>query len=71
MTRGRRIASSGSSSLRRLLLEGSERSTFTLSVDHLFHGGGSEGADQLVLQVCDAHVETECFQIGASEPNPG
>ena len=51
----------------RLLLEGPERSKVTLSVDDLFHGGGTEGADQLVLQVGDAHVETESFKIGASE----
>ena len=37
-----------------------------------FHGRGTESADQLVLQVCDAHVETEC-SISArvrSEPRP-
>jgi hypothetical protein len=49
----------GSSSPRRLLLEGAERFQFTPSVDHLFHGGGTEGADELVLQVYNAHVETE------------
>jgi len=58
---------SGPSSPRRLLLEGAERFKVTLSVDDLFHGGDTEGADQLVLQVCDAHVETESFHIGASE----
>jgi hypothetical protein len=58
---------SGPSSPRRLLLEGAERFKVTLSVDDLFHAGGTEGADQLVLQVCDAHVETEPFHIGASE----
>jgi len=52
---------------RRLLLERAEGSKVTLSVDDLFHGGGTESADQLVLQVCDAHVETESLQIGASE----
>ena len=51
----------------RLLLEGAEGPEVSLSVDDLFHGGGTESADQLVLQVCDAHVETESFQIGASE----
>ncbi|MDQ1455999.1 MAG: hypothetical protein QOH28_1619 [Actinomycetota bacterium] len=44
--------------VRSLLLEGAERSKLTLSGDDLFHGGGTEGADQLVLQVRDAHVET-------------
>src|SRR5436309_2889466 len=57
----------GLSLLRRLLLEGAERSKVTLSIDELFHGGGTEGADQLVLQVCDADVETEWLHIGASE----
>ena len=57
----------GPSSPCRLLLKGAERFKVTLSVDDLFHGGGTEGADQLVLQVCGAHVETECFHIGASE----
>jgi hypothetical protein len=52
---------------RRLLLEGAEGSKLSLSVDDLFHGGGTKSADQLVLQVCDAHVETESFHIGASE----
>jgi len=53
--------------LRGLLLEGAERSKVTLGVHDLFHGGGTEGADQLVLQVCDAHVETEPFHLGASQ----
>src|SRR2546428_13882165 len=56
----------GPSSPRRLLLEGVERFKVTLSVDDLFHGGGTEGTDQLVLQVCDADVETESFHIGVS-----
>ena len=50
-----------------LLLKRSKRSKVSLSVDDLFHGGGTESADQLVLQVCDAHVETESFHIGASQ----
>jgi hypothetical protein len=53
--------------LRRLLLECAERSKLTLGVDDLFHVGSTEGADQLVLQVCDAHVETEWLHVGASE----
>src|SRR5438309_6036356 len=52
---------------RRLLLEGMERSKLTLSVDDLFHGRRAEAADQLVLEVCDAHVETERFHVGPSE----
>jgi hypothetical protein len=51
----------------RLLLEGAEGSKLSLSVDDLLNGGDTEGADQLVLQVCDAHVETESLHIGASE----
>ena len=58
---------SGSPVPRRLLLEGAERSKVTLSVDDLFHGRGAERADQLVLQVCDAHVETQTFHVDASE----
>src|ERR687898_293428 len=58
---------SGPSLPRRLLLEDAERSKLTLGVEDLFHGGGTEGADQLILQVCDAHVEAECFRIGATE----
>ncbi len=57
----------GPSLPRRLFLKGAERSKVSLSVDDLFHGSGTESADQLVLQVCDAHVETESFHIGASE----
>jgi hypothetical protein len=53
--------------LRGLHLEGAERSELTLSVDDLFDGGSTERADQLVLQVRDAHVETQPFHIGASE----
>jgi hypothetical protein len=58
---------SGPSLPRRLLLECAERSKVTLSVDDLFHGGGTQRADQLVLQICDAHVETQPFHLGASE----
>ena len=58
---------SGPSLPRRLPLEGAERSKLTLGVEDLFHGGDTERADQLILQVCDAHVETERFHIGATE----
>jgi hypothetical protein len=50
-----------------LLLEGAEGSKLSLSVDDPFHGGGAESADQLVLQVCHAHEETESFHLGTSE----
>jgi hypothetical protein len=52
---------------RRLLLESAKGSEVTLRVDDLFHRGGAESPDQLVLQVCDAHVETQPFHIGAFE----
>jgi hypothetical protein len=52
---------------RRLLLQRAERSKLALGVDDLFDGGGTESADQLVLQVFDAHVETQPFHIDASE----
>ena len=51
----------------RLLLERAERSKLALSVDDLFHTGGAEAADQLVLQVGDAHIEPECFHVGPTE----
>lgn len=57
----------GPSLPRGLLLQGAERSELTLTVDDLLHRGGTESADQLVLQVRHAHVETESFQIGASD----
>jgi hypothetical protein len=57
----------GPSSLRRLLLHDPERCKVTLRIDDLFDRGGTERADQLVLQVCDAHVETERFHVGARE----
>jgi len=51
----------------RLLLEGVERSKLTLGLDDLFHTGGTEAADQLVLQVGDAHIEPECLHLDATE----
>ena len=52
---------------RRLFLERAEGSKITLRVNDLFHGGGAESADQLVLQVCHAHVETQPLHLDASE----
>ncbi len=57
----------GPSLPRRLLLEGAERSKLSLSVNDPFHRGGTKSADQLVLQVCDADIETQPFEIGACE----
>ena len=52
---------------RRLLLERAERAKLSLTVNELFDGLGTESADELILQIGHAHVETESFQIGASE----
>ena len=52
---------------RRLLLESAERSKVPLSLGDPFHGGSAERADQLVLQICDAHEETQPFHLDASE----
>jgi hypothetical protein len=57
----------GASLPRRLLLESAEGPEVPLSVDDLLHRGGTKSADQLVLQVGDAYVETQSLHIGASE----
>src|SRR6266511_4794784 len=57
----------GPSLLRGLLLQGAERLQLALGVDELFDGRSAEGADQLVLQVCDAYVEAERLHPCASE----
>ena len=57
----------GPPSPRRLLLQDAKRSEVALGGHDPFHGGGTEGADQLVLEVCDAQVETESFHVRASE----
>ena len=51
----------------RLLLESAERSKLTLGLDDLFHSGGTQAADQFVLQVGDTHIEPEGFHVGATE----
>src|SRR5216683_5841786 len=51
---------------RRLILKASERFQLTFRIDDPFHGSRTQGADQLVLKVCDADVETESFHVGAS-----
>jgi hypothetical protein len=50
-----------------LLLESAEGSEISLSIDDSFHGVHTESADQLVLQICDAHVEPQPFHVRASE----
>jgi hypothetical protein len=52
---------------RGLLLERPEGAEVTLSVDDLFHRGSAESADEFLLQVCDAHVETEPLHLGTTE----
>src|SRR5438067_1938898 len=51
----------------RLPLERAEGLELALPFDDSFHRGDAESADQLVLQVRDAQVETETFHIGACE----
>ena len=60
----------GSSAPRRLPLERAEGYEVALGVEDLFHRNRTEGADQLVLQVCDAHIETQAFHIRAGEVGP-
>jgi hypothetical protein len=59
---------SWTTSPRGLLLECAKRSQLTLGVNDLFHAGGAESADQLVLQVCRADEETQPLHVEASEP---
>jgi hypothetical protein len=57
----------GPSSPGRLPLERAKRSKLTLRLDDLFHTGGTKAADQLVLQIGDAHIEPECLHLGPTE----
>lgn len=50
-----------------LLLERAERSKLSLRVGDLLYGGDPEGADQLVLEVFDAHVEAQRLHLDARE----
>lgn len=50
-----------------LLLQCAKRSKITLSVEDLFHADGTQSADQLVLQVCRAHVEPQPFHVDVGE----
>jgi len=50
-----------------LSLENAERLEFALGIDDPFHGGNAESANQLVLQVGDAHVEPEALHRGPRE----
>lgn len=66
--------STGRSRCRRLALEREERADLALGLDHLLYAVGAEGTDQLVLQVGDAHLETQGLQSGTgeagAEPDP-
>jgi hypothetical protein len=53
---------------RGLFLQGAKRSELALRVDDLFHRGGTEGANQLVLQVCGADEKAQPLHAGASQP---
>ncbi len=50
-----------------LLLQCAERSEVTLCLDDLFHRCGAKCADQLVLEVCLAHVEPQPFHVTTRE----
>ena len=50
-----------------LLLERAERHELTLRFEYPLDGVTTETADQLVLEVLDAHVETEIFHVIARE----
>ena len=52
---------------RRLLLESAEGPEVALGVKNLFDRGGTERANELVLEVCDTNEEAQPFHIGPSE----
>jgi len=52
---------------RRLLLEGAEGPEVSVRLDDLLHSRGAERADQLILQIRDAHVEAQPLHVGTSE----
>ena len=51
----------------RLLLKSAERSKVPLGLSDPLHGVGAERADQLVLQICNAHVEAEPLHVDACQ----
>jgi len=51
----------------RLPLENSEGCQLSLGLEHSFHGGRTEAADELVLQVFDAHEEAQPLHIPSAE----
>ena len=54
----------------RLTLERAERVELALRLDDLQHRVRTEGADQLVLQILDAHEEPELLHLRAREVGP-
>ncbi len=57
----------GSRSPLGLSLEGPERLELALIIDDPFDRGGTQRADQLILQIGDTHEEPERFHVGAGE----
>jgi hypothetical protein len=51
-------------------LKTSQRSQLSVGFDDPLHRGGTQGADQLVLQVPDACIEAQSFHAGATEVGP-
>src|SRR5205085_10971860 len=47
-----------------------ERAELALRLDDLFDGRSAEGADELVLQIDDTHIEPEPLQPGPVESAP-
>ena len=56
--------------LGRLLLHDPERAEITLGLDHGFDRGGAERADQLVLEIENAHVEADGLHSGTVQVRP-
>lgn len=52
---------------RRLLLESTEGGEVALGVQDFLDGGSTKSPDQLILQVHDAQVESQAFQIDSRE----
>jgi hypothetical protein len=51
----------------RLLLESAEGPKISVGIDDPLYRRRAESADQLILEICDADVETESFHLGAGE----
>lgn len=51
----------------RLLLQGAESTKVSVRLDDLLNRGDAESANQLLLEIGDAHVETKPFHVAACE----